>query len=98
MVIQGPKKIFAPVSSPLVVVFCVGGRGQGGVRGRGRGVAAARVAVGVGDHGGMHSLLGDSVGDCSPGPGLWSCYMATPSQGTLALCWVTGGGQRRSRG
>ena len=69
MVIQGPKKIFAPVSSPLVVVFCVGGRGEGGVRGRGRGVAAAGVAVGVGDHGGMHSLV-DSVGDWSQGPGL----------------------------
>ena len=69
MVIQGPKKIFAPVSSPLVVVFCVGGRGQGGVRGRGRGVAAAGVAVGVGDHGGMHSLLGDSVGGLEPGSG-----------------------------
>ena len=59
MVIQGPKKIFANVSSPLVVVFCVGGRGEGGVRGRGRGVAAAGVAVGVGDHGGMHSLGGE---------------------------------------
>ena len=68
MVIQGPKKIFANVSSPLVVVFCVGGRGQGGVRGRGRGVAAAGVAVGVGDHGGMHSLGGQCRG-LEPGSG-----------------------------
>ena len=44
--------------SPLAVVLCVGGRGQGGVWRRGRGVAAPGVRVGVGDH---HAMSGPGV-------------------------------------
>ena len=42
-------------NSPLALVLCVGGRGQGGVWRRWRGVAAPGVRVGVGDH---HAMSG----------------------------------------
>ena len=45
-------------NSPLALVLCVGGRGQGGVWRRGRGVTAPGVRVGVGDH---HAMSGPGV-------------------------------------